>query len=248
MEPDHYESRGLHILADTLREYHRARIRAQVVVDLLCDRGVPVEETDRRRILACGNLAVLRGWTLHATTASSAEEFAAAPRPGLRIDLYENTASASLRALGDEFEARFGAQLRAEALLELLEDLDVHTDLATRVRVGTGDASALRRWTCRVAEVHRPPELFDDTFDPVEAIERMAAVPAHRAHPLVASFVQARTRGQVKALLRVLESRGVEVDEATRERALACADEATIDRWFCLAATATSAAAVFAAP
>lgn len=248
MEPQHPESNGLQRLADTLRDYHCARIRAQAVVDLLRDRAVAVEEEDRRRILACEDLAVLRAWTLHAATAASAREFAAVRPPGPRIDLYEDTPNAALRNLGDEFEARFGARLRAQVLLDLLEDLDVRVDPATGVRICAGDVSTLRRWTFRVAEVHRPAELFDGEDDPLDAIERMAADPARRDDPFVVSFVRARARGQVKVFLRVLASRGIEIDEATRERALACADEETMGRWLHLAATADSAAAVFVVP
>ncbi|MDB4928283.1 MAG: hypothetical protein JWM10_767 [Myxococcaceae bacterium] len=247
MEPRETETRGLQVLADALRDYHCARIRARVVVDLLCDRGVPVEEEVRRRILACEDLAVLRAWTLHATTAVSAEQFGATV-PGPRVDLYEDTPNAALRAMGDEFEARFGARLRAQALLDLLEDLAVRVEPAVGVRICAGDAPVLRRWTLRVAAVRRPSELFDDAPDPLDAIERMAADPAHRDNPLVASFARAKARGQVKVLLRVLAARGVEVDESTRQRALSCADPETIDRWLCRAATADSAAAVFAVP
>lgn len=107
------DGRGLRVLADALRDYHCARIRAQVVVDLLGDRSVPVEEADRRRILACEDLLVLRAWALRATTAVSAGEFAPAQPPQPRVDLYEETPSAALREMGDEFETRFGARLRA---------------------------------------------------------------------------------------------------------------------------------------
>lgn len=116
------------------------------------------------------------------------------------------------------------------------------------VRICAGDASALRRWTHRVAEVRRPSELFDDVPDPLDAIERIAEDPAYGDHPIVASFAQAKARGQVKVLLRVLAARGVEVDEAMRQRVLSCADSETIDRWLHRAATADSAAAVFAVP
>lgn len=237
--------RGLRLLADTLRDYHCARIRAQVVVDLLLDRGILVEEADRRRILACEDLAIVRAWTLHATTAVSAEEFLP-PRPsGPRIDLYEDTPNAALRDLGDEFEARFGASLRAQALLDLLDDLGVRVEPVTGVRICAGDTSTLRRWTRRVAEVHRPPELFDDPFDPLDAIERMAEDPAHKNNPLVTPFLRAKARGKVTVLLRVLAARGVEVDEATRQRVLACADEDTIDRWLHRAVVASSTRDVF---
>lgn len=248
MEPRRPEPRGLQPLADTLRDYHCARIRAQAVVDLLRDRAVAVGEEDRRRILACEDPTVLRAWAVHATTAASAEEFAAARPPGPRADLYEDAPNATLRSLGDEFEARFGARLRAQVLLDLLDDLGVRVDPAAGLRILAGDAPSLRRWTLQVAEGYRPPELFDGASDPLDLIERMAADPAHRGHPLVVPFLRARTRGRAKSLLRVLAAKGIEVDEPTRQRALACDDEGTIERWLHRAVTAESAAAVFTAP
>ena len=48
------------------------------------------------------------------------------------------------------------------------------------------------------------------------------------------------------ALLRVLERRGIVVTEEERDKIAACADAATLDRWFDRAFTATVAAGVFA--
>ncbi|HYO59117.1 Rpn family recombination-promoting nuclease/putative transposase [Archangium sp.] len=40
------------------------------------------------------------------------------------------------------------------------------------------------------------------------------------------------TRGRAEDVLRILTARGVQVDEATRQRILTCTDLATLDRWF----------------
>jgi hypothetical protein len=52
------------------------------------------------------------------------------------------------------------------------------------------------------------------------------------------------TRGRAGSILRLLAARGVQVDEASRQRILACTDMATLDRWFDRSLNATSLAAV----
>ncbi len=53
--------------------------------------------------------------------------------------------------------------------------------------------------------------------------------------------------GQARALLSVLQARGLVVDEASRTRIVGCTDSATLDRWIVRAVTAPTVAAVFAA-
>lgn len=59
--------------------------------------------------------------------------------------------------------------------------------------------------------------------------------------------LEGKLEGEARALLRVIEKRGIAVDEATRERVLSCTDSATLDAWLDRAATATTAAEVFGA-
>jgi NAD-specific glutamate dehydrogenase len=48
------------------------------------------------------------------------------------------------------------------------------------------------------------------------------------------------TRGRAEDVLRILTARGVQADEAARQRILPCSDVATLDRWFDRALNATS--------
>ena len=48
------------------------------------------------------------------------------------------------------------------------------------------------------------------------------------------------TRARAEGVLRILTARGVHVDEAARQRILACTDVATLDRWFDRALNATT--------
>ena len=48
------------------------------------------------------------------------------------------------------------------------------------------------------------------------------------------------TRGRAEYILRTLTARGVQVDEAARERILSCTDLATLDRWFDRSLNATT--------
>jgi hypothetical protein len=62
-------------------------------------------------------------------------------------------------------------------------------------------------------------------------------------------WVQARGRvqGRAQSVLGVLAARGLDVPEGVRAHILACADEAVLDRWLALAATASSTQAFAAA-
>jgi hypothetical protein len=53
--------------------------------------------------------------------------------------------------------------------------------------------------------------------------------------------VQGQAKGEVHAVLTVLNARGVQVPDAVREQILACADLDILDTWLRRAATATSA-------
>ncbi len=48
------------------------------------------------------------------------------------------------------------------------------------------------------------------------------------------------TQARAEAILRILTARGVQADEAARQRILACTDVTTLDRWFDLALNATT--------
>ncbi len=77
-------------------------------------------------------------------------------------------------------------------------------------------------------------------YDSLEAVqregERAGRVEGERAGKLDA---------EAKALLRVLDRRGVSLDDAMRARVLACVDTETLDAWLDRAATASTAADVF---
>lgn len=51
-------------------------------------------------------------------------------------------------------------------------------------------------------------------------------------------------RGRAEYILRILTARGVQVDEASRQRILTCMDLSTLDRWFDKSLNATTLAAV----
>lgn len=59
---------------------------------------------------------------------------------------------------------------------------------------------------------------------------------------------EGRAQGQAASLLRVLEARGIPVDDTTRERITNCTDVAVLDTWLDKAATATSVEGLFADP
>jgi hypothetical protein len=53
-------------------------------------------------------------------------------------------------------------------------------------------------------------------------------------------------RGEAKALLRLLDARGLDLTQEQREQVTSCTDAAQLDRWFDRAITASTAAEVFA--
>lgn len=71
-----------------------------------------------------------------------------------------------------------------------------------------------------------------------------AASPAQRARGALVEVRGVALRALGQSVLRVLARRGVNVDEATRARALECADRATLEAWLDRAATAEGAVEV----
>ncbi|HEX8539186.1 MAG TPA: transposase, partial [Cystobacter sp.] len=53
-------------------------------------------------------------------------------------------------------------------------------------------------------------------------------------------LAQGLRQGRAEAILRILTVRGVQVDEAARQRILSCTDAATLDRWLDLSLKATT--------
>ena len=61
-------------------------------------------------------------------------------------------------------------------------------------------------------------------------------------------LTQGEAVGEARAILTLLDARGIAVSEAVRARILACTDLATLDRWVRRAATARTASAVVRLP
>lgn len=57
-------------------------------------------------------------------------------------------------------------------------------------------------------------------------------------------LAEVEAKGRAKDVLKLLAARGVQVDDATHQRILACMDIATLDRWFDRALEATRIADV----
>jgi len=60
------------------------------------------------------------------------------------------------------------------------------------------------------------------------------------------SFAEGEAKGEARALLRVLERRGIAISTEQRERVLACSDLAVLEGWLDRAAAAASVQEVFA--
>jgi predicted transposase YdaD len=61
-----------------------------------------------------------------------------------------------------------------------------------------------------------------------------------REEALAEGEARAKAEGRAEGILALLSVRGVDIDEATRERILSCKDEAILDRWLRNAVTAES--------
>jgi len=84
------------------------------------------------------------------------------------------------------------------------------------------------------------------------ALEALMQDPQHRefksdfARKYVAlGRAEGEAKGEAKAILRVLERRGVSLTHEERERVLACTDLATLETWLDRAVVVTTAAEVF---
>lgn len=64
--------------------------------------------------------------------------------------------------------------------------------------------------------------------------------------PFLPYVAEGETRGEAKAVLKVLAARGVSVPDDVRERVLACEDTEQLDRWLARASTADTADELFA--
>ena len=84
-------------------------------------------------------------------------------------------------------------------------------------------------------------QMFQETL---VNLDNMPESPAFRKFRL---FLEARgeARGEARMVLQALTLRGLVVDDALRERVMACADRATLERWHARAMTATAVEAVF---
>ena len=73
-------------------------------------------------------------------------------------------------------------------------------------------------------------------------------IPDSPIYKRIVETLEARgeTRGEARTLLRVLASRGIDLDERTRALITACTDVAQLDRWVDRAALATTLDEVFA--
>jgi hypothetical protein len=60
--------------------------------------------------------------------------------------------------------------------------------------------------------------------------------------------IKGEIKGETKALLAVLEARGMTLDPSTRERIEGCMDAEQLQRWIVRAATASSIEEVFGTP
>jgi predicted transposase YdaD len=69
-----------------------------------------------------------------------------------------------------------------------------------------------------------------------------------RAEGKAEGKAEGEARGKAQAVLAVLEARGLRVSEAQRALIAGCADLEQLERWVRQAATAKTAAALFAAP
>jgi hypothetical protein len=85
----------------------------------------------------------------------------------------------------------------------------------------------------------------DDTVVSALAAKDNAAIREIRNRSRTEGKVEGEARGTAKAVLRVLETRGFEVDADVRRRVLACTDPATLDLWLSRVAGAASVDEVF---
>jgi hypothetical protein len=124
-------------------------------------------------------------------------------------------------------------------------------------------AGHVEGWKALFAEVHATPEGLEQlravvhyllkvgdkaVRAPIRRVIEFVAV-EQRAEELMTSiadefieqgWVKGQARGRAEFVLRILATRGIDVDEGARQLILACTDLDTLDRWFDRALNATS--------
>jgi hypothetical protein len=123
-----------------------------------------------------------------------------------------------------------GRNRNVEPILEALAgvmdsiDHDTRTYLIELLEVGLGDTPARATWRKLMPTIHFPGQgtLVEEYF------------------------LEGKAEGQAKAILRLLERRGVSVPATKRLRITSCTSLETLDRWFDRAITATDADELFA--
>jgi predicted transposase/invertase (TIGR01784 family) len=110
-------------------------------------------------------------------------------------------------------------------------------------KVGTeGALEAMWRVLDSVSSEIRAEELKMAFTIPALEEARVKGLAEGRAEGMAEGVAEGQAQGLSMGVLRVLTSRGISVDEGTRQRILACRDLATLDRWFERALKATSIA------
>jgi hypothetical protein len=143
------------------------------------------------------------------------------------------------------------AESRGRPLLALLSVIAHGGHLASTEAVDVAEAA----WSEveRHAEVLSAPAQLEFMrripmrFEPQSTILRQLWAKA-LAEGRTEGEARGRAEGEALAILRVLAARRVEVPAHVRRRILGCGDRRQLDRWVARAATATTAAAVFASP
>ncbi|HZE42046.1 MAG TPA: hypothetical protein VE172_24890 [Stackebrandtia sp.] len=120
-----------------------------------------------------------------------------------------------------------GVTVILEALVTALSSTDPDTAgvLFDFVEAGLGDTLARKHWRDMILNV--PPHMLQGTL-------------ATKLRE------EGREEATARNVLRLLEQRGIQISEETRQRVLSCTDLETLDRWFDRAVAATSAEDLFA--
>ncbi|MDY7228220.1 Rpn family recombination-promoting nuclease/putative transposase [Hyalangium rubrum] len=109
---------------------------------------------------------------------------------------------------------------------------EVGTVVHYLLRVGTPSSQTLVVGMLRsVVGVQRAEELMGTWGE--EFLEK------GRQQGWLKGLAEGQAKGRAEGVLRILATRGVQVDDTTRQRILACTDLATLDRWFDRALAAT---------
>lgn len=128
---------------------------------------------------------------------------------------------------------RYGERARVivSKALQLAGKLPSHLQAAQFWAIFGVLSEPMRAWLEEVAmnpQTMPKDEAFERFWQAIEARERRAEV-----------------RGEVQALLKVLDARGLAPDEAARVRIEACTDKTMLEEWLVRAATASTLASVF---